>query len=58
MVWVNMSQGTFHRASWRGIQVAVKRLGDEVISDEDKVWVAFRLRKAFAVHSFPSFNGL
>lgn len=32
-----MSQGTLRRASWRGIQVAVKRLGDEVIGDEDKV---------------------
>ncbi|XP_062160700.1 integrin-linked protein kinase 1 isoform X2 [Alnus glutinosa] len=34
---VGITKGTFHRASWRGIQVAVKRLGDEVISDEDKV---------------------
>ncbi|XP_059438136.1 integrin-linked protein kinase 1 isoform X1 [Corylus avellana] len=34
---VEITKGTFHRASWRGIEVAVKRLGDEVISDEDKV---------------------
>ncbi|XP_022720345.1 serine/threonine-protein kinase STY17-like isoform X2 [Durio zibethinus] len=29
--------GTFCIASWRGTQVAVKKLGDEVITDEDKV---------------------
>ncbi|CAA6673005.1 unnamed protein product [Spirodela intermedia] len=29
--------GTFQVALWRGIQVAVKRLRDEVITDEDKV---------------------
>ena len=26
-------------ASWRGTQVAVKKLGDELFTDEDKVWV-------------------
>lgn len=34
-----MAQGTFHIASWRGIQVAVKKLGEEVLVDEDKVCV-------------------
>ena len=31
------NQGTFHLASWRGIGVAVKKLGEGVIVDEDKV---------------------
>lgn len=26
-------------ATWRGSQVAVKTLGDDVITDGDKVWV-------------------
>lgn len=34
---VEITKGTFCIASWRGIQVAVKRLGDEVITDDDKV---------------------
>ncbi|XP_021294970.1 serine/threonine-protein kinase STY17 [Herrania umbratica] len=34
---VDISKGTFCRASWRGTEVAVKRLGDEVLTDEDKV---------------------
>ncbi|KAL9232212.1 hypothetical protein vseg_007348 [Gypsophila vaccaria] len=34
---VNINKGTFLRASWRGIEVAVKKLGDEVFSDEDKL---------------------
>ncbi|GLT80162.1 hypothetical protein SLA2020_516160 [Shorea laevis] len=34
---VDITKGTFRMASWRGIEVAVKTLGDEVISDEDKV---------------------
>lgn len=38
---VDITKGTYRIASWRGIQVAVKRLGDEVIIDEDKV-KAFR----------------
>ncbi|KAK9696876.1 hypothetical protein RND81_08G002900 [Saponaria officinalis] len=29
--------GTFLRASWRGIEVAVKKLGDEVFTDEEKL---------------------
>nr|POE76849.1 hypothetical protein CFP56_63810 [Quercus suber] len=33
--------GTFRIASWHGIQVAVKTLGEEVFSDDDKV-EAFR----------------
>lgn len=32
-------QGTFRIATWRGIQVAVKTLGDEVFANEEKVWV-------------------
>ncbi|XVE51519.1 hypothetical protein DITRI_Ditri02bG0048600 [Diplodiscus trichospermus] len=32
-----ITKGTFCIASWSGTQVAVKKLGDEVISDEDKV---------------------
>ncbi|KAF3642054.1 putative cyclic phosphodiesterase-like [Capsicum annuum] len=34
-------EGTFHIASWRGIQVAVKKFGEDVIADEEKV-SAFR----------------
>ncbi|KAJ8761971.1 hypothetical protein K2173_006573 [Erythroxylum novogranatense] len=38
---VEITKGTFCTAMWRGIQVAVKKLGEEVLSDEDKV-KAFR----------------
>lgn len=34
---VNLSKGTFLSASWRGIEVAVKKLGDEVFTNEEKV---------------------
>ncbi|KDP42670.1 hypothetical protein JCGZ_00174 [Jatropha curcas] len=34
---VHITKGTFRIASWRGIQVAVKTLGEEVLTDEDKV---------------------
>ncbi|KAI8525734.1 hypothetical protein RHMOL_Rhmol13G0253000 [Rhododendron molle] len=34
---VDITKGTFCIATWRGIQVAVKRLGEEVTADEDKV---------------------
>ncbi|XWS18559.1 hypothetical protein CRYUN_Cryun32bG0055700 [Craigia yunnanensis] len=34
---VHITKGTFCIASWRGTEVAVKKLGDEVITDEDKV---------------------
>ncbi|KAF3451361.1 hypothetical protein FNV43_RR07456 [Rhamnella rubrinervis] len=34
---VEIDKGTFRMASWRGIQVAVKKLGEEVLVDEDKV---------------------
>ncbi|KAM4101052.1 hypothetical protein ACB094_05G113700 [Castanea mollissima] len=34
---VEISKGTFHLALWRGIQVAVKRLEEELISDDEKV---------------------
>lgn len=32
-------QGTFRIALWRGTRVAVKTLGEEVFTDDDKVWV-------------------
>lgn len=38
---VQITKGTFHMATWRGVHVAVKRLGEDVITDEDKV-KAFR----------------
>ncbi|XP_057505551.1 integrin-linked protein kinase 1-like [Actinidia eriantha] len=38
---VNITKGTFCSASWRGIQVAVKLLGEELFTDEDKI-KAFR----------------
>ncbi|PKA65344.1 Serine/threonine-protein kinase HT1 [Apostasia shenzhenica] len=38
---VQITKGTFRMATWRGIQVAVKRLGEDVLTDEDKV-KAFR----------------
>ncbi|XP_074308002.1 serine/threonine-protein kinase 12-like isoform X1 [Silene latifolia] len=34
---VNITKGTFLKASWRGIEVAVKKLGDEVFTDEEKL---------------------
>ncbi|CAN7135077.1 unnamed protein product, partial [Brassica rapa subsp. narinosa] len=34
---VKISKGTFHKASWRGIDVAVKTFGEEMFSDEDKM---------------------
>ncbi|KAJ4823904.1 hypothetical protein Tsubulata_026760 [Turnera subulata] len=34
---VEITKGTFVTASWRGIQVAVKKLGEELIGDDDKV---------------------
>ncbi|XVE88283.1 hypothetical protein DITRI_Ditri19aG0057200 [Diplodiscus trichospermus] len=34
---VDITKGTFCIASWRGTEVAVKKVGDEVITDEDKV---------------------
>ncbi|KAF9683723.1 hypothetical protein SADUNF_Sadunf04G0044000 [Salix dunnii] len=34
---VELTKGTFCIALWRGIQVAVKKLGEEVLPDEDKV---------------------
>ncbi|KAK7412510.1 hypothetical protein VNO78_03974 [Psophocarpus tetragonolobus] len=38
---VEITKGTFCSALWRGTEVAVKRLGEDVISDEEKV-KAFR----------------
>ncbi|XP_014518991.1 serine/threonine-protein kinase STY17 [Vigna radiata var. radiata] len=38
---VEITKGTFCSALWRGTEVAVKKLGEEVISDEEKV-KAFR----------------
>ncbi|MBA0600921.1 hypothetical protein Gorai_004115 [Gossypium raimondii] len=40
---VNITKGTFRVASWRGIKVAVKTLGEEVFTDEEKVWVCLTL---------------
>ncbi|MBA0781289.1 hypothetical protein Gotri_002227 [Gossypium trilobum] len=40
---VNITKGTFRVASWRGIKVAVKTLGEEVFTDEEKVWVCLKL---------------
>ncbi|KAI4319718.1 hypothetical protein MLD38_033287 [Melastoma candidum] len=34
---VNITKGTFCSAVWRGIQVAVKILGEEVFTEEDKI---------------------
>ncbi|XP_042416988.1 integrin-linked protein kinase 1-like [Zingiber officinale] len=34
---VNITKGTFIIARWRGIQVAVKKFSDEVMTDEDKL---------------------
>ncbi|KAL7605429.1 integrin-linked protein kinase 1 isoform X2 [Lactuca sativa] len=34
---VDITKGTFAIASWRGTQVAVKKLGDELFTDEEKV---------------------
>ncbi|KAA0052589.1 serine/threonine-protein kinase HT1-like isoform X1 [Cucumis melo var. makuwa] len=34
---VNITKGTFRRASWRGTEVAVKELGEDLFTDEDKV---------------------
>ncbi|KAH7568674.1 hypothetical protein ACOSQ2_012027 [Xanthoceras sorbifolium] len=38
---VDITKGTYCIASWRGIEVAVKKLAEEVITDDDKV-KAFR----------------
>ncbi|XP_076933858.1 serine/threonine-protein kinase 12-like [Bidens hawaiensis] len=38
---VDITKGTFAVASWRGTEVAVKKLGDELFVDDDKV-TAFR----------------
>lgn len=43
-----MLQGTFCIASWRGIQVAVKKLGEEFFIDEEKVWVRFMWQLLFS----------
>ncbi|XP_068665596.1 serine/threonine-protein kinase 12-like [Aristolochia californica] len=34
---VDITKGTFRIALWRGTQVAVKKLGEDVLTDEDKV---------------------
>ncbi|XP_019159295.1 PREDICTED: mitogen-activated protein kinase kinase kinase isoform X4 [Ipomoea nil] len=36
---VDITKGTFCIASWRGTQVAVKRFGEALFTDEEKVWV-------------------
>uniref|UniRef100_A0A453FE78 Uncharacterized protein n=1 Tax=Aegilops tauschii subsp. strangulata TaxID=200361 RepID=A0A453FE78_AEGTS len=35
----DLAKGTFRKATWRGILVAVKKLDDDVLTDENKVWV-------------------
>ena len=52
-----MPQGTFHLASWCGIDVAVKKLGEGVIVDEDKVKVC-ELQMIFTIDLFFKFYGL
>ena len=47
-------QGTFRSASWRGIQVAVKLLGEELFTDEEKMWVG-RMLCGFFVFVFLPF---
>lgn len=37
----NITKGTFNSASWRGIHVAVKMLGEKMLTDEDEI-KAFR----------------
>ncbi|XP_071736130.1 serine/threonine-protein kinase 12-like [Rutidosis leptorrhynchoides] len=34
---IDITKGTFTMASWRGTQVAVKKLGDELFTDDEKV---------------------
>ncbi|KAJ8499569.1 hypothetical protein OPV22_010121 [Ensete ventricosum] len=36
---VDITKGTFRVVTWHGIQVAVKRFNEDIIADEDKVWV-------------------
>ncbi|KAL5997702.1 hypothetical protein ACLOJK_008632 [Asimina triloba] len=45
----DITKGTFHTAFWRGIQVAVKRLNLDVITDEDTVWLSSRVKKGIFV---------
>lgn len=47
-----MPQGTFRIASWRGIEVAVKKLGDGLICDEDKVLVFHKPLIIFMIRYF------
>ncbi|TXG47742.1 hypothetical protein EZV62_027036 [Acer yangbiense] len=42
---VDITKGTYCIAYWRGIQVAVKKLAEEVITDDDKVWVIHKFQK-------------
>lgn len=44
-------------AYWQGIQVAVKTLGEEVFTDEDKVWVGLTLLSVqYLDHAFALFQ--
>ncbi|KAK6157509.1 hypothetical protein DH2020_011757 [Rehmannia glutinosa] len=52
---VEITKGTFCIASWRGIQVAVKKLGEEFFIDEEKVWVIYVWQITFSVDSVSSF---
>ncbi|KAG4964411.1 hypothetical protein JHK85_039386 [Glycine max] len=52
---VCITKGTFRIALWRGIQVAVKTLGEELFTDDDKVWVGLLMQ---SVVSFMSITQL
>ncbi|XP_047271423.1 integrin-linked protein kinase 1 isoform X2 [Capsicum annuum] len=61
---VNITKGTFCVALWRGTKVAVKKLGEELFTDDDKVWVGHRLSMMFELElssfdiSFPLLSTL
>lgn len=48
--FLEMYQGTYRVALWRGTQVAVKQLEEDVFSDENKVWVDHILSMDFVVY--------
>ncbi|XP_019159293.1 PREDICTED: serine/threonine-protein kinase STY8 isoform X2 [Ipomoea nil] len=59
---VDITKGTFCIASWRGTQVAVKRFGEALFTDEEKVWVDKHLgmslhycRRYFCIVGFDNF---
>nr|ABF70132.1 protein kinase family protein / ankyrin repeat family protein [Musa balbisiana] len=46
---VNITKGTFRLATWRGIRVAVKKYGEDVLVDENKLWVGRAFRDELAL---------